>query len=119
LVEYKTEAFKMFMELMDMIADETLGMVFKLFPERPEQMTVQRGRRPVRREDMVLTHDSAIGSGFGENREPVPAATGLHHAPGAARPPQKLQPIRVGEKVGRNDPCPCGSGKKYKNCHGS
>ena len=31
---------------------------------------------------------------------------------------QKVQPIRVEKKVGRNDPCPCGSGKKYKNCHG-
>jgi preprotein translocase subunit SecA len=30
----------------------------------------------------------------------------------------KIQPIRVEQKVGRNDPCPCGSGKKYKNCHG-
>ncbi len=34
------------------------------------------------------------------------------------RQPQKLEPIRVEKKVGRNDPCPCGSGKKYKNCHG-
>ncbi|HET7152859.1 MAG TPA: SEC-C metal-binding domain-containing protein, partial [Candidatus Kapabacteria bacterium] len=32
--------------------------------------------------------------------------------------PVKREPIRVGEKIGRNDPCPCGSGKKYKNCHG-
>jgi preprotein translocase subunit SecA len=31
---------------------------------------------------------------------------------------QKLEPVRVGPKVGRNDPCPCGSGKKYKQCHG-
>mgnify|MGYP002627242243 FL=1 len=30
----------------------------------------------------------------------------------------KVQPVRTGEKIGRNDPCPCGSGKKYKNCHG-
>ncbi len=30
----------------------------------------------------------------------------------------KAQPVKVGEKVGRNDPCPCGSGKKYKQCHG-
>ena len=39
----------------------------------------------------------------------------------AARGPQRMQrtdPIKVGPKVGRNDPCPCGSGKKYKNCHG-
>jgi preprotein translocase subunit SecA len=32
--------------------------------------------------------------------------------------PVKQEPVRVGPKVGRNDPCPCGSGKKYKNCHG-
>jgi preprotein translocase subunit SecA len=31
---------------------------------------------------------------------------------------EKVQPVRVEKKVGRNDPCPCGSGKKYKNCHG-
>ncbi|MCK9438409.1 MAG: SEC-C domain-containing protein, partial [Synergistaceae bacterium] len=34
------------------------------------------------------------------------------------RQPQKLAPVRVEKKVGRNDPCPCGSGKKFKNCHG-
>jgi preprotein translocase subunit SecA len=42
--------------------------------------------------------------------------------PGAQRQPQQerrvVEPIRVEKKVGRNDPCPCGSGKKYKNCHG-
>ncbi|MDD4158793.1 MAG: SEC-C metal-binding domain-containing protein, partial [Proteiniphilum sp.] len=37
---------------------------------------------------------------------------------GAPQPPRKLEPVRVEKKVGRNDPCPCGSGKKYKNCHG-
>ena len=36
----------------------------------------------------------------------------------AASPSSKKQPIKVGKKVGRNDPCPCGSGKKYKLCHG-
>jgi preprotein translocase subunit SecA len=37
---------------------------------------------------------------------------------GDTREPQKVQPVRVEKKVGRNDPCPCGSGKKYKSCHG-
>ena len=32
--------------------------------------------------------------------------------------PAKQEPVKVGPKIGRNDPCPCGSGKKYKNCHG-
>jgi preprotein translocase subunit SecA len=40
-----------------------------------------------------------------------------HRAEGN-RVPQKVQPVRVEKKVGRNDPCPCGSGKKFKNCHG-
>ncbi|MBI3788685.1 MAG: SEC-C domain-containing protein, partial [Ignavibacteriales bacterium] len=47
----------------------------------------------------------------------VPAGSAEHAQ--AAKGQQKQQPIRVGEKVGRNDPCPCGSGKKYKNCHGA
>ncbi len=35
------------------------------------------------------------------------------------REPQKQMPVRAEQKIGRNDPCPCGSGKKYKNCHGA
>ncbi|MFA6027248.1 MAG: SEC-C metal-binding domain-containing protein, partial [Ignavibacteriaceae bacterium] len=45
---------------------------------------------------------------------------GLKGSGGDGQPAQagKMQPIRVEEHVGRNDPCPCGSGKKYKHCHG-
>jgi preprotein translocase subunit SecA len=118
LVEYKTEAFKMFMDLMDLISDEVINIVFKFFPERPEQLPVQRPRRAVRAQDMVLSHESALGAGFQANREPIPAGPAERHGAGP-RAPQKPQPIRVEQKVGRNDPCPCGSGKKYKNCHGA
>jgi len=38
---------------------------------------------------------------------------------GGGAPAVKRQPIVLGEKIGRNDPCPCGSGKKYKKCHGA
>ena len=119
LIEYKTEAFKMFMVLMEQIADEVITIVFKFFPERPEQIQVQRPRRPVRAQDMVLTHESSTGAGFQANREPIASGPSEHHGPSARAPQQKQQPIRVEEKVGRNDPCPCGSGKKYKNCHGA
>ena len=64
-----------------------------------------------------LTHDSATGAGFAANKEPVTSADGKQRAQQPAGG-QKLQQIRVGPKIGRNDPCPCGSGKKYKNCHG-
>jgi preprotein translocase subunit SecA len=51
------------------------------------------------------------------------AAGGADFTPGAGRRPQAPEKpqtfVRDGEKVGRNDPCPCGSGKKYKKCHGA
>ncbi len=118
LVEYKTESFKMFLELMDLIAADVLGMVFKLYPERMEELPAQRARRPVRSEDVTLTHESALGAGFAANKEPVSAASGPQRTQDP-RAGQKVQQIRVAPKVGRNDPCPCGSGKKYKNCHGA
>ncbi|PID89364.1 MAG: hypothetical protein CSB01_02390 [Bacteroidia bacterium] len=37
---------------------------------------------------------------------------------GEEKKEKKMQPVRVGEKIGRNEPCPCGSGKKFKSCHG-
>ena len=117
LVEYKTEAFRMFMEMMDMITGEVTDIVFKVFPETPEQLPTQRGRRPMRPQEMVLTHEDALGAGFQANREPIPAGATEHAQ--AGRGGQKQQPVRVGQKIGRNDPCPCGSGKKYKNCHGA
>ena len=117
LVEYKTEAFRMFMELMELIADEVVGIVFKFFPETPEQLPTQRQRRPMRSQDMVMTHESALGAGFQGNREAVPA--GASEQPQPARPLEKVRPVHVEQKIGRNDPCPCGSGKKYKNCHGA
>ena len=66
-----------------------------------------------------------VGRGRSARRRtsgPAPRADGDRHAGSDARTPaagdKKAEPIRNrGEKVGRNDPCPCGSGKKYKNCH--
>jgi len=71
-------------------------------------------RRPL---NVTLTHDSASGAGFAANREPIPGDKQTERGQAGQAP--KPQPVRVGAKVGRNDPCPCGSGKKYKNCHGA
>jgi preprotein translocase subunit SecA len=105
LIEYKSEAYELFMNLLTLIRDESLKFVFKWFPEVPEQL--QRRRRAPERIQAV--HQSVDGLQVAKER-------------GAAKSsPQtagKPQPVRVGEKIGRNDPCPCGSGKKYKHCHG-
>ncbi|MGA9119858.1 MAG: preprotein translocase subunit SecA [Bacteroidota bacterium] len=112
LVEYKTEAFRMFMELLDLVNTEVVTSVFRLYPAQAQDLApLASARRP---QQMHLMHDSAAGMGFQGNREAVPGAPEQNPAARAG----KVQPIHVGEKVGRNDPCPCGSGKKYKQCHG-
>jgi preprotein translocase subunit SecA len=94
LIEYKTEGFRMFMEL------------------------AMRGpQRPPRAEQMRTTKETSIGMGFQGSKDPVPGGAQSAEQARAAQA-GKPQPIQVGEKVGRNDPCPCGSGKKYKQCHG-
>lgn len=111
IVEYKTEAFRMFMEFLDQVNTEIVTTAFKLFPVEAQQLPLRGPRRP---QQMQMSHQTTTGMGFQGNREPMPG--------GAQAPPEakagKPQPIHVGEKIGRNDPCPCGSGKKYKQCHG-
>ena len=121
IVEYKTEAFSMFMELIDMINNETLNLVFKLFPTEQQEVPMRRQPRAPRHQEMTLTHSAADGMGL-TAPEPVAAAAegGEQQAEGGGqqRPVTKQQPVRVGDKVGCNDFCLCGSGKKYKSCHG-
>ncbi len=112
LLEYKQEAFWMFSEMMKMINSEVLRFVFTVFPQVPEAIPQPRVRRAPRREEVSYTHEDTIGMGYQANKEPV------HPAKGGAGAPPKRVPVRVEVKVGRNDPCPCGSGKKYKHCHG-
>jgi preprotein translocase subunit SecA len=107
LVEYKTEAYKLFIEMLQTIRDETIKIVFKWFPEAPEQ-TRQRRHLSDR---IIASHAVTDGMGLAADRGPV-------HA-GSPAPVGKPQPVNVGVKIGRNSPCPCGSGKKYKHCHGA
>ncbi|HSP86972.1 MAG TPA: SEC-C metal-binding domain-containing protein [Ignavibacteriaceae bacterium] len=103
LVEYKGEAFKLFVTLLDEIRNDVVSFSFKFFPQAPEEVQ-RRKRQPAR---ITETKQSATNIGLS-----VPKAKAMDE--GTTKP----QPIHVGEKVGRNDLCPCGSGKKYKNCHG-
>ena len=113
ILEYKGEAYKMFIELIGLLNREALNMVFKLFPENQQQIEAQQQRRGFNRERMTLTHSASTGMGLqgGIDAEEGDSKQKQQQAP-------KVQQIFSGEKVGRNDPCPCGNGKKYKNCHG-
>jgi preprotein translocase subunit SecA len=106
LVEYKGEAFKLFVMLLEQIRDDVVSFAFKFFPGAPDEIQSRR-RQPAKR--MVISKQDTTNIGLAGNRAP---------AEGDSQQVGKLQPVQVDEKVGRNDPCPCGSGKKYKNCHG-
>jgi preprotein translocase subunit SecA len=114
LVEYKTEAFRMFMDLLDLVNTETVTTVFRLFPAGMQQLPIRGPQRPP--QQMRISHDATEGMGLRSNMAPDEGpVAGSPDAPPRAG---KVQPIHVGDKIGRNDPCPCGSGKKYKQCHG-
>ena len=111
LIEYKQEGFRTFTEMLARINEEVLEVVFKaqIQTEQPDAWRAARRREPA---EMATVHEDAIGMGFAGQPEQA-----QEEGPG---PPRvgKRQPIRVEKKVGRNEPCPCGSGKKYKHCHG-
>ena len=104
--EYKREAFEMFSAMLDSIKREVIGLLSKVQVQYPEQMAVQE-RQPPQRE-FEFKHEEFHG--LGEEAVPDEAV--------AAQEPDHQPFVREGRKIGRNEPCPCGSGKKYKQCHG-
>ena len=116
--EYKREAFGMFTEVLDRVKNETIGILSKIQIQTSaevEELEVQRRRQGV--DGREYLHPSATA-------EPLPTPH-PEHQPNALAPQSgqaaavATQPfVRSGPKVGRNAPCPCGSGKKYKHCHG-
>jgi preprotein translocase subunit SecA len=113
LIEYKAEAFKMFDELMVNIKTEVCHNIFRSASSLMAFNNFLHSM-PQRTEHQAT---SAFGGGTST------ASTGAEAKPSdmvseANEAVSKAKPIRVGPKVGRNDPCPCGSGKKYKQCCG-
>jgi preprotein translocase subunit SecA len=115
LIEYKKEAFTLFETLVGEVRDEFVQRLFRvqLAPEAVQQ--IERRPRP---RQLVAQHAEA-GSAFAAAPRPAAAAGGDGRgAPEAQeQEPARVVPVRTGPRVGRNDPCPCGSGKKYKKCH--
>jgi preprotein translocase subunit SecA len=115
LLEYKREGFETFREMLDRIDEETVELIFRAQvttrpPEAPTATQAQRAYRPPVPE---LAHAAQRDSG--------PAAPEVAPDPVQVRAarPGKPQPVKAAQKVGRNDPCPCGSGKKHKKCCGA
>ena len=109
LVIYKTEAFNIFKQMVGVMNAKSIAILMRgQIPEAPPQENVQQNEPQPRR--------PRYSEGRGASSDPSnPQGTPM----AGNRPQGPVGPIRnEGPKIGRNDPCPCGSGKKYKNCHG-
>jgi preprotein translocase subunit SecA len=129
LVEYKKESFTLFQDMKARVEEEMIRYLFWLRPvineeagEAPAPAIPVPQRQPARRQQAMTTNNpSAAGiPAFAGSR--ASAAVGEEAAPRPARTggDDVIKTVRREEpKVGRNDPCPCGSGRKYKKCHGA
>ena len=113
--EYKREAFELFALMLDMINTEVTRILLTVqIRSEAELQKVEEPRAP---SNLQFQHAEFGGGSAAAAADPELAAAELAGGDVAlAERPQTF--VRRGQKVGRNDPCPCGSGKKYKHCHG-
>ncbi len=109
LIEYKAEAFKIFDELMISIKSEICHNIFR---SASSLMAFENFLRNIPQQ---TKHDASSAFGDPPKSDQSKASDVVSEAAEAV---EKAKPVRTGPKVGRNDPCPCGSGKKYKQCCG-
>jgi preprotein translocase subunit SecA len=126
LVEYKKESYALFKAMQDRIEEEIVRYLWRLTPmggdDAAGAAAVRRPTAPRRPPQITLS---------GPATAPAPSPFGAIGGGAASASPAAPRPVRTGgddvvkqvrrdePKVGRNDPCPCGSGKKYKKCHGA
>jgi len=106
--EYKREAsFELFTQLLETLKQEVVGVLSRVQVQEQDVDAIEQQRR--RAEAAPRTYTHAEASAMAEEEAPEQAEP-------EAAPATPF--VRAGDKVGRNDPCPCGSGKKFKQCHG-
>ncbi len=126
--EFKREAFTMFNDMLARFKHEVTAVLARVQIQTEEEVQAIEQRRRAQERPMEFRHADAPNAAGAGADPAVPAVSG-QPAPakgrsltsGEAPSPRPSKPdtfIREGKKVGRNDPCPCGSGKKYKACHG-
>jgi preprotein translocase subunit SecA len=135
LVEYKKDSYELFTAMMDRIEDETVRYLFFLqvsmgggpgsvnggptpvLPFSPEDEEEEEAQPDVSEQQRVAAKTSMEDFTRNIQRKKEKELAELQMVGGDGS--TSARPVAAGQKVGRNDPCPCGSGKKYKKCHGS
>ncbi|HZF26008.1 MAG TPA: preprotein translocase subunit SecA [Steroidobacteraceae bacterium] len=114
--EYKREAFELFSAMLDRIKFDTVTILSRLQVRSQEEIDREEEERRKRMARALQAQHAQAQSLVAPEEEAQAAAGPLARGPEA----QAQAPfVRGGRKIGRNEPCPCGSGKKYKNCHGA
>jgi preprotein translocase subunit SecA len=122
--EYKREAFELFEQLVNSVKLELVQTVSRLHVPTEAEVAAMEAQRAAEAQSMSMQYahgdasaDMPMEEFADEHFSPEQAEQAISAAQQPAETP--VQPfVREGEKVGRNDPCPCGSGRKYKQCHG-
>ena len=114
LVIYKVEAFNLFKQMdSELNRDIVSFLCHSALPSQQETAPLKEGRQQKTDMSKMQANKEAVdaaGDDYGANEKDYYDPSG--------GPAVKQEPVKVGPKIGRNDPCPCGSGKKYKHCHG-
>lgn len=108
LLIYKFESYKLFEAMITRMNSEVASFLMRATLPASQGPQVKQAQAPVQRAPQVQTNKDSM---------PNLAERSAQRVQGPV-PPRQVQPVRVEKKAGRNDPCPCGSGKKYKQCHG-
>jgi preprotein translocase subunit SecA len=114
--EFKREAFELFQQMLERVKSELTSILSRVRIRSEEEIAALEAQEQQRQQRAPVEFQHAEASGFAGDAAVAEAP------PELARREAQAQPImpahRDAAKVGRNDPCPCGSGKKYKQCHG-
>jgi preprotein translocase, SecA subunit len=105
--EYKRESFNMFADMLETLKHDVISILSRIKIRSPEEVEEAERQRQAEMEKLAAKQQT--------NHEPMAGMNGDSEQ--SSRPTQPI--VRSQAKVGRNDPCPCGSGKKYKHCHGA
>jgi preprotein translocase subunit SecA len=128
--EYKREAFELFGSLLDRIKHDTISLLSRLQVRNEAEIEAQERERQAALARRLQMQHAAAQSALSSDAQPMgPEAmggpgqgggAGAGPAPASGPTAEPVTTVvRDGRKVGRNEPCPCGSGKKYKHCHGA
>lgn len=109
--EYKREAFEMFQQMLEEIKQDTISFLCHVKFQSPEDVAPITPKKIPEVEDLQLKHEQAA-----DILHPEEVAPQRNDQP--ANMPKAAPVVRADKKVGRNEACPCGSGKKFKHCHG-